>query len=62
MVVSVLLLLVSSSFGHIYLPFTRRCPAIRVPQLWHWGLFLEEGGVPDIVVVVDCVAENSESL
>jgi len=32
-VVSILLLLVSSSLGHIYLPLTRRCPAIRVPQL-----------------------------
>lgn len=32
-VVSVLVLLVSPSFGHIYLPFARRWPAIKVPQL-----------------------------
>lgn len=34
-VISVLSLLVSSSLGHTYLPFTLRCPAIKVPQLWH---------------------------
>lgn len=32
-VVSVLVLLISSSLGHVYFPFTLRCPAIRVPQL-----------------------------
>ena len=32
-VISVVLLLMSSSLGHTYLPLTRRCPAIKVPQL-----------------------------
>lgn len=31
--VSVLVMLVSSSSGHTYLPFTLLCPAIKVPQL-----------------------------
>ena len=50
-----------SSSGHMYLPLTRRCPAIGFPQLRHWGLFLAEGDVSIVVVVVCCV-DNSESI
>ena len=60
MAVSVSLL---GSLGQKYLPLTRRCPAIGVPQLWHRGFFLAGGGVSNIVVVVVCgviVASQSE--
>ena len=49
-VVPTLLLFVSSS-GHTYLPLTRRCPAIRIPQLRHRGFFLVEGDVPAIAMI-----------